>query len=1298
MHNTTFNMPNLEPIQHVYKRTVVNKANDSLGLIAQIIPQGAVVLDLGMGTGELGRHLLRNQTVTIDGVTWSDEEAKNAIGIYRKIHVADLDIIDLIEEFPVKTYDCVVCADVLEHLRYPERVIRQCRELLKPGGLLLTSVPNATYCGLVAELIQGDFKYRPEGLLDRTHLRFFTRKSMGRFFNENGWQIKSIQVTTRDILSSEFSGQFNHMPPSVASYLLAQPDADTYQFICSLEDVNSPQASSTVASILPSQQLEPALPLFSSELYLAVDGQYDESRKCVRAGTMGGSRQTLKFHIPALAEGKYTQLRLDPADRPGFMRLSGLRLFASQMKSSLWDWNAKFESHSALEKSPQQQIWWHPILEPKTQGLLQLLGNDPWIELPIKVSTLETLTREGGHLEIVCTWPMSADYMQSNQEIQRLQNYILDSAEINSISNNAKHPPILPKQQLQQVMPENMKIEQESLNLNWDAAYIEEIIQKSQRQLQEVENEKSRISQDLALSKKELLDALSMLQQNQIQLEDSRARISRIEASKLFRWSRPLAQMKYNVYNRLGLTSINTQDKSGSLDSIQELPKYNLPLPTTPVDIIIPVYRGLEDTQRCIQSALASRCKTDWHLLVINDCSPEPEVSKWLREIAANEPRITLLENPLNLGFVATVNRGMSLHADRDVLLLNSDTEVASDWLDRIQRAAYAQPQVATVTPFSNNATICSYPRFCQANDLPAGFDLQAIDNLCSTFLTGQSCFIPTAHGFCMYIRRDCLKAVGLFDVENFGKGYGEENDFSLRASSAGWQHVHAWDVFVKHAGGVSFGATKSSREEAAMKTIRRLHPGYEALVHSFISHDPAGVARLTLDIARITQSSKPIVLFVSHNREGGTLRHIRDYALQSSDKQHSLLLRPVEGGGVSLTLAQSSEPLYLSWRGEKGLSEMVDFLVRLGLSRLEYHHWLGHDPWMLTLGKVLNVPTIVVLHDYYALCPQLSMTNETNKYCGELGEFDCQRCLKINPTPELESIQLWRQRHEEFLHSVDVIAAPSKDVAQRFQRYWPSLPFVVAPHEQVSWRQVRVRPLAANSPLKVVILGALSPIKGADVLEEVAIRARELQRPLEFHLFGYSYRKLATRPKSNLTVHGAYEENELAELLAWLKPDIAWFPTQCPETYSYTLSACLQAELPIIAGELGAIAQRIEHRPQTWLHRWDSTTDEWLKHLEVAGAQLRKSEGLWEWDDTNNITSREQLAPLGTANNHSKDSTILIARMASSATKLGVKTHPNKHLALDYLSRLRSTPILSNLVKRIPINTQRRIKDWLIK
>lgn len=127
------------------------------------------------------------------------------------------------------------------------------------------------------------------------------------------------------------------------------------------------------------------------------------------------------------------------------------------------------------------------------------------------------------------------------------------------------------------------------------------------------------------------------------------------------------------------------------------------------IDVIIPVYKGLAQTRRCIESVLANARVSAFEIVAVDDASPDPDIARYLDELSAAR-RITLARNEQNLGFVQSVNRGMALHPDRDVVLLNSDTEVANDWLDRLQRAVYAYPDVGTVTPFSNNATICSYP------------------------------------------------------------------------------------------------------------------------------------------------------------------------------------------------------------------------------------------------------------------------------------------------------------------------------------------------------------------------------------------------------------------------------------------------------------------------------------------------------------------------------------------------------------------------------------------------------------
>ena len=170
---------------HTYIRSMDQQEGlNSLSALADQVPENSKVLDLGCGAGVLGQFLALQKKCTVDGVTLSQHEAALARPHYRDLLVADLEGINLAQAFAGRQYDRIICADVLEHLRNPEQILDACHSLLAPKGELLASIPNASYSGLLLELMQGEFRYRTEGLLDRTHLRFFTRHSLIRFFTE----------------------------------------------------------------------------------------------------------------------------------------------------------------------------------------------------------------------------------------------------------------------------------------------------------------------------------------------------------------------------------------------------------------------------------------------------------------------------------------------------------------------------------------------------------------------------------------------------------------------------------------------------------------------------------------------------------------------------------------------------------------------------------------------------------------------------------------------------------------------------------------------------------------------------------------------------------------------------------------------------------------------------------------------------------------------------------------------------------------------------------------------------------
>ncbi len=268
------------------------------------------------------------------------------------------------------------------------------------------------------------------------------------------------------------------------------------------------------------------------------------------------------------------------------------------------------------------------------------------------------------------------------------------------------------------------------------------------------------------------------------------------------------------------------------------------------IDVIIPVYKGARETRRCLGSVLESAQRARFEVVVVDDASPDSEITAFVNELAA-AGRITLVRNESNAGFVRSVNRGMAMHADRDVVLLNSDTEVANDWLDRLHASASRGPDVGTATPFSNNATICTYPFPGWTGGMPGTLGLAALDRLFASVNGGKAVELPTAVGSCMYIRRACLEAIGPFDAERFGRGYGEENDFCLRAAKAGWRHVLAGDVFIFHEGAVSFSDERSARANAAEQALLDVHPDYLRLVREFALRDPSSELREAVDAAR---------------------------------------------------------------------------------------------------------------------------------------------------------------------------------------------------------------------------------------------------------------------------------------------------------------------------------------------------------------------------------------------------------------------------------------------------------------
>ena len=261
---------------------------------------------------------------------------------------------------------------------------------------------------------------------------------------------------------------------------------------------------------------------------------------------------------------------------------------------------------------------------------------------------------------------------------------------------------------------------------------------------------------------------------------------------------------------------------------------------TSPL-IVIPVFNAFEKLQACLDS-ITRTMSPDTRVLLIDDASTDPRVlpllQSWVNEA---KPVRQLLVHAENQGFVATANHGMRV-AETDVVLLNSDTEVTTGWLQSLADCLDSDPSIATATPWSNNGEIVSIPEFCVSNPVPG--DPEIIASLIKTCGKPRYPDMPTAVGFCMAISLKAIRTIGLFDEMTFGRGYGEENDFCQRAEQAGMRNVLCDDAYVVHHGAASFGPLGLKPDDESMQRLLAKHPEYLKKVMEFIKTDPLALRR----------------------------------------------------------------------------------------------------------------------------------------------------------------------------------------------------------------------------------------------------------------------------------------------------------------------------------------------------------------------------------------------------------------------------------------------------------------------
>lgn len=275
------------------------------------------------------------------------------------------------------------------------------------------------------------------------------------------------------------------------------------------------------------------------------------------------------------------------------------------------------------------------------------------------------------------------------------------------------------------------------------------------------------------------------------------------------------------------------------------------------VGVVVPVFNGLRHLKVLLPS-LFKNTDLPHKFIFVDDCS-DAETADFLTDSLKARHDCILLRNDNNLGFVRSINKGAdkALESCSNFVMLNSDTEVPSGWLGRLMKPIFENEEISSVTPMSNRATIFSYPFFFfdagDKNDLfLKKFGLEGINKAIRNSAIAEYIDIPTGHGFCMAVSGKAWKEIGGLNAELFGRGYGEENEWSLRAALSGFRNVLVPTLYVAHHDNGSFSSEEKQKNCASAQEILSVYPKYRKAVDNFKREQPQSdsVASILISLA----------------------------------------------------------------------------------------------------------------------------------------------------------------------------------------------------------------------------------------------------------------------------------------------------------------------------------------------------------------------------------------------------------------------------------------------------------------
>ncbi len=598
------------------------------------------------------------------------------------------------------------------------------------------------------------------------------------------------------------------------------------------------------------------------------------------------------------------------------------------------------------------------------------------------------------------------------------------------------------------------------------------------------------------------------------------------------------------------------------------------------IDIIIPVYNGYTYLKKLLQTVVLTKMK--FRLILINDKSTDERVNKLLEQYAVQNSHVILIRNEQNLGFVKTVNRGLET-AKNHVALVNTDVELPELWLERLMLPILNDEEVASSTPYTNSGTLLSFPERGRDNRPFLGLDVQEID---SEFLKIRPRYgkIPTGVGFCMGMSKNAISQAGYLDEENFGKGYGEENDWCQRVIPLGFKNIQVENLFVYHKHGGSFLTEDKKRYmEKHRKILRKKHPYYDVDVARFFAGDTHKALRgfLSMQLLKKKETGGVILAF-DHGLGGGATKYLEEKRKEWTDNDYIFGIIRYDQEKKVYKISFKKEKEYELDFVAKNLSLLQQIMESFSVSEVwvnelvTYPDIYGVLDYVRKYSEKNNVPVKMLMHDFFSLCPTVNLVNHRGIYCDLPEQEICESCIgraKLLFDTDYGSIAKWRSEWGQLLKTsreVVTFSEISKTIVEK--AYGPLGNIVVRPHHVKYLPKVNKK-YKMTDTLNIGLLGMLTEHKGLRIVRQMITMIEKENLDIRIVLMGRASEGIFS-PVFQTT--GEYTRGSIPRLVLENDIDVFLVSSVWPETFSYTTGEIMEMDIPVMCFDMGAPAERV--------------------------------------------------------------------------------------------------------------------------